>query len=199
MPSPLTLASPCLASQLHDRRNFCKHPDVAKVLDRNFKDYEPESAKVFNVETALPKLFEVIFSNEVGATIEGEALLLPTAPFARQPALQQYVWHLLLLMLNHLLRASTAGEHVRQPFRTQPTCVYMPSFECPRLNAPVTNRDDDPHPAHREVFCGLALQVLHLHHPQVEVPEQKAHQTAGVAPPHPRARACTEVAGLIDD
>jgi hypothetical protein len=106
---------------LFDRRNFCKHPDVNVVLDRNFKDYDPESAKVFNVETALPKLYAAIFSNEVGAEIDGESLLLPTAPFARQPALQQYVWHLILLMLNHLMRASTAGEHVRAPTRTQPT------------------------------------------------------------------------------
>ena len=65
---------------------------------------------------ALPKFHATIFNDEFEHDVEtGEPRLSKQALFARQPALQQYIWYITLVMHLNFLRCSTVGEHVSLP------------------------------------------------------------------------------------
>ena len=81
-----------------------RHADVKAKVSLVEADYEPEHCHVFEWESGLRRMHDALWDNSNEAN-----------PFRHNWLWQSYIWALVLLMGWNMLRASTAGEHVRTP------------------------------------------------------------------------------------
>ena len=127
----------------------------------------------------LSRSSATIFNDEFEHDVEtGEPRLSKQAPFARQPALQQYIWYMTLVMHLNFLRCSTVGEHVSLPLHL-PVRARAPS---PSLLLSVPEGQQSPNADQRQELRGGSSEVCLLRRAQVEVPEGELLQTTGALP-----------------
>ena len=81
-----------------------RHADVRAKVSLVEADYEPEHCHVFEWESGIRRMHDALWDDSNEAN-----------PFRHNPLWQSYIWALVLLMGWNMLRASTAGEHVRIP------------------------------------------------------------------------------------
>ena len=104
---------------------YAKQPDVVNKVVPEKKGHTTEPATTFEFVNGVTSMRRAIFDNEKG-------------PFEGNHVMQLYVWALVTLKLNHMMRSATMGmpEHVCNAHNTLLTHPHVHMFTCTLFAVP---------------------------------------------------------------